>query len=128
MGNLFVRPYSIVLCQYPALPLRDRLIAEDRFGSALENLLGGVTGVWAAFQATGMGDEPVLAGAVQDAALQRWARAAQSARLTGLRGLADVPGAYFELQMTEASPGNHRPEVTRPGKAERSDENAARAG
>ncbi len=93
MGKLLVRPYTVTLCQYMALPLRDRLIAEDRFSSALENLLGGAHGVVAAFQATGMGRQEVPAGEMRDAALQRWAQAARAARSVGLRGLADVPGA-----------------------------------
>lgn len=118
MGKVFVRSYSVTLQGYAALPLRDRLIAQDRFSSAMENLLGGVHGVVTVFQATGMGSDAVPPGLARDTALQRWADAARMARLLGLRGLANLQSAYFEVSVpdqasatdgTAAEPTRERP-------------------
>ena len=86
--------YTVRLRNYAALPQRDRTIAEVRFSSTLESMLGGRHAVMQGFEA-------FCANAADHAACpvspEAWHWSVQMARTTGLRGMPVRGDCFFEI-------------------------------
>jgi hypothetical protein len=111
------RPYAVALRCYPSLPCRDRLIAEERFGAALEFLLQGADAVVKGYQdfcVPGRGSDTL-----DLAASSRWCTSVQAARSIALRGMAAPAETFFEIYINSlaqvaASPVTQRGTTSQP--------------
>lgn len=88
------QPYTVRLRNYAALPQRDRTIAEVRFSSTLESMLGGRQAVMQGFEAfcANAGDH-----AECPVSPEAWNWSVQMARATGLRGMPMRGDCFFEI-------------------------------
>lgn len=94
--------YTASLEDFPAMPLKERIVAETRYCAALEKALGGPDGVVKAYLAWCMAAENDQAEISAETAnlATVWAKAADKARQAGMQGLSEDEGAYFEVRLS----------------------------
>ena len=101
MDTVIDSQYIVSLVDFPDLPLKERMVAEMRYGTALEKALGGpeqvVTAYSAWCSASDSNDAESNADRVNQA--KTWLRAVVRARAAGFQGLSEAEGAYFEVRL-----------------------------
>jgi hypothetical protein len=91
--------YTVALCDFPDLPVKERIAAEVRYCKALERRLGSDTAVPEALRAVhAPGHDGAGDGAKE--LLMRWRMATTAARTQGLQGVSDVAEAYFDVRLS----------------------------
>ena len=93
--------YIISLIDFPDLPLKERMVAEMRYGTALEKALGGpeqVATAYSAWCSVSDGSEAEIT-ADKGNQVRTWLRAVDRARVAGFQGLSEAEGAYFEVKL-----------------------------
>lgn len=94
--------YAASLEDFPGIPLKERIVAETRYCTALEKTLEGPDGVVKAYLAWCMAAESDQAEISAETATlaNSWAKAADKARQAGMQGLSENDGAYFEVRLS----------------------------
>lgn len=96
-----VRPYSVALQTEDGLPAPERIAAEVRFISALEQALGDPEEIVETYQAWVLASESQASDidAASAALAVRWPRAYQVAAHAGLTGIFGIQDARFEVKL-----------------------------
>lgn len=84
------------------IPLNERIVAETRSCTALEETLGGREGVVKAYLAwcTAAENDHAEISAATATLATSWAKAADKARQAGIEGLSEDDGTYFEVRLS----------------------------
>ena len=101
MDTVIDSRYIVSLIDFPDLPLKERMVAEMRYGTALEKALGSPEQVATAYSAWCSASDSNEAEITADEAnlAKTWLRAADRARVAGFQGLGEAEGAYFEVRL-----------------------------
>lgn len=93
--------YIVSLIDFPGLPLKERMVAEMRYSTALEKALGSPERVATAYSAWCSASDSNEAEITADEANQAktWLRAVDRARVAGFQGLGEAEGAYFVVRL-----------------------------
>lgn len=93
--------YTVFLIDFPELPLKERMVAERRYGTALEKALGSPERVAAAYGAwcSASDSDEAEISAEQAKQAKTWLRAVDRARVAGFQGLGESEAAYFEVRL-----------------------------
>ena len=93
--------YSVVLCDYPAMPDADRAKAEARYARVLERQFGGPAQVAEALAIVQSLEDtpPEEITAHAKAVFKQWGKASAAANEAGFQGIGDAEGCYFEVRL-----------------------------
>lgn len=94
------RTYTVALCDYAELPLKERTAAEMRYAKALERRLGTPDDVAHALKAvTRLSEDGGESSPEAVQLMRQWRLATDAARLAAFQGLGESHEAWFDLRL-----------------------------